>query len=98
MFVSFLGKPITRQDIHNFIKEYAAKAGLEDVSAHTLRHSFATHLIQNSADIRSVQQMLGHADISTTQTYTHITSTHLKRSYNKFHPRSGSGPAKPDNA
>lgn len=87
MFVSFLGKPITRQDIHNFIKEYAGKAGLEDVSAHTIRHSFATHLIQNSADIRSVQQMLGHADISTTQIYTHITDKHLRKSYEKHHPR-----------
>ena len=88
LFVTPLGKPINRQMIHLFIKEYAAKCGLRDVSAHTLRHTFATHLIQNSADIRSVQQMLGHADISTTQIYTHITSTHLKRSYEKFHPRS----------
>lgn len=87
IFVSYLGKPITRQDIHKFIKEYAEKAGLEDVSPHTLRHSFATHLIQNSADIRSVQQMLGHADISTTQIYTHITDKHLRKSYEKFHPR-----------
>lgn len=87
MFVSFLGKPVTRQDIHKFIKEYAEKAGLEDVSAHTIRHSFATHLIQNSADIRSVQQMLGHADISTTQIYTHITDKHLRKSYEKHHPR-----------
>ena len=87
IFVSFLGKPINRQDIHKFIKEYAEKAGLEDVSAHTLRHSFATHLIQNSADIRSVQQMLGHADISTTQIYTHITDKHLRKSYEKHHPR-----------
>jgi integrase/recombinase XerD len=87
IFVSVLGKPVTRQEIHKFIKEYAEKAGLEDVSPHTLRHSFATHLIQNSADIRSVQQMLGHADISTTQIYTHITDKHLRRSYDKFHPR-----------
>ncbi len=88
LFVTPLGKPMNRQMIHLFIKEYAAKCGLHDVSAHTLRHTFATHLIQNNADIRSVQQMLGHADISTTQIYTHITSTHLKRSYEKFHPRS----------
>jgi len=87
IFVTPAGRPVTRQEIHRFIKGYAKKAGLEDVSPHTLRHSFATHLIQNSADIRSVQQMLGHADISTTQIYTHITDKHLRRSYDKFHPR-----------
>jgi len=87
IFVSSAGKPINRQTIFLFIKEYAAKIGLEDVSPHTLRHSFATHLVQNSADIRSVQQMLGHADISTTQIYTHITDAHLRKTYEKFHPR-----------
>lgn len=87
LFVTPLGRPLNRQLIHLFIKEYAEKCGLEDVSAHTLRHSFATHLVQNSADIRSVQQMLGHADISTTQIYTHMTDAHLKKSYEKFHPR-----------
>ncbi len=87
LFVSSLGKPINRQTIFKFIKIYAEKIGLEDVSPHTLRHSFATHLIQNRADIRSVQQMLGHADISTTQIYTHITDTHLRKTYEKFHPR-----------
>jgi len=90
IFVSFLGKPINRQTIFLFIKEYAEKIGLEDVSPHTIRHSFATHLVQNSADIRSVQQMLGHADISTTQIYTHITDAHLRRTYEKFHPRAHS--------
>ena len=87
IFVGFLGKPLNRQTIFKFIKQYAEKIGLRDVSPHTLRHSFATHLIQNSADIRSVQQMLGHADISTTQIYTHITDAHLRKSYEKFHPR-----------
>lgn len=87
IFVSSPGKPMTRQAIFVFIKTYAEKIGLEDVSPHTLRHSFATHLIQNSADIRSVQQMLGHADISTTQIYTHITDIHLRKAYEKFHPR-----------
>jgi len=81
------GKPINRQTIFKFIKEYAEQINLEDVSPHTLRHSFATHLIQNRADIRSVQQMLGHADISTTQIYTHITDAHLRQTYEKFHPR-----------
>ena len=88
LFVTPAGRPVNRQMIHAFIKDYAQKCGLEDVSPHTLRHSFATHLIQNRADIRSVQQMLGHADISTTQIYTHITDAHLKKSYEKFHPRS----------
>lgn len=87
LFVTPLGRPINRQVIFKFIKEYAEKCGLPDVSPHTLRHSFATHLIQNRADIRSVQQMLGHADISTTQIYTHMTDAHLRKSYEKFHPR-----------
>ncbi len=87
LFVTPLGRPINRQTIYNSIKEYAGKCGLEDVSPHTLRHSFATHLVQNRADIRSVQQMLGHSDISTTQIYTHMTDVHLRRSYERFHPR-----------
>ena len=87
LFVTNLGKMINRQMIFNFIKEYAKKIGAEDVSPHTLRHSFATHLIQNRADVRSVQQMLGHADISTTQIYTHITDNHLRKTYEQFHPR-----------
>ena len=87
LFVTFLGRRLNRQIIFLFIKEYSEKIGLQDVSPHTLRHSFATHLVQNSADIRSVQQMLGHADISTTQIYTHITDAHLKKTYEKFHPR-----------
>jgi integrase/recombinase XerD len=88
LFVTSAGKPLNRQIIYSLVKEYAEKCGLEDVSPHTLRHSFATHLVQNSADIRSVQLMLGHSDISTTQIYTHITDAHLRKSYEKFHPRS----------
>lgn len=90
LFVSSLGNPLNRQMIFNLVREYAEKCGLEDVSPHTLRHSFATHLVQNSADVRSVQQMLGHADISTTQIYTHITDAHLRKTYEKFHPRAKS--------
>jgi integrase/recombinase XerD len=90
LFVSSLGGPINRQAIYEFIRSYAERCGLEGVSPHTLRHSFATHLVQNSADIRSVQQMLGHKDISTTQIYTHMTDAHLKKAYEKFHPRSKS--------
>lgn len=88
LFVTPAGRPLNRQAIYEFIKGYAEKAGLSDVSPHTIRHSFATHLVQNRADIRSVQQMLGHADISTTQIYTHMTDAHLRKSYEKFHPRS----------
>lgn len=90
LFVSPRGRPLNRQVIHRFISEYAAQCGLEGVSPHTLRHSFATHLVQNRADVRSVQQLLGHADISTTQIYTHITDSHLKKAYEQFHPRAGS--------
>jgi integrase/recombinase XerD len=96
LFVSPAGRPLNRQIIHSMIKEYAEKCGLEGVSPHTLRHSFATHLVQNRADIRSVQQMLGHADISTTQIYTHITDSHLKSSYERFHPRSRVQPIEPE--
>lgn len=88
LFVTPVGMPVNRQIIHAFIATYAKKCGLQGVSPHTLRHSFATHLVQNNADIRSVQQMLGHADISTTQIYTHVASAQLKRNYDRFHPRS----------
>jgi integrase/recombinase XerD len=87
IFITPNGRAITRQSIYVSITQYAEKCGLEGVSPHTLRHSFATHLVQNDADIRSVQCMLGHADISTTQIYTHITSTQLKSNYERFHPR-----------
>lgn len=90
LFTNESGQPLTRQVIHSFIKTYAKKCGFDGVSPHTLRHSFATHLVQNNADIRSVQQMLGHADISTTQIYTHITSTQLRKNYRRFHPRATS--------
>jgi integrase/recombinase XerD len=87
LFVSKHGKPISRQDVFHVVKECGEKIGRNDASPHTLRHTFATHLVQNSADIRSVQQMLGHADISTTQIYTHITNQQLRKTYEKFHPR-----------
>ena len=87
LFVTPAGKPLNRQIIYELVKNYGEKAGLNDISPHTLRHSFATHLVQNRADIRSVQQMLGHADISTTQIYTHMTDVHLRKSYDRFHPR-----------
>jgi integrase/recombinase XerD len=98
LFVNKSGKPVSRQDVFYLVKEYGEKIGREDMSPHTLRHSFATHLVQNSADIRSVQQMLGHTDISTTQIYTHITDNHLRRTYEKFHPRAkGTGKTENEN-
>jgi len=81
------GKPLTRQLAWSMIKTYAEKIGLEHVSPHTLRHSFATHLLQHGADSRSVQALLGHSDISTTQIYTHITDRHLRAAYDNHHPR-----------
>ncbi len=90
LFVTLTGSPVDRQTIYLAITGYADKCGLDGVSPHTLRHSFATHLVQNNADIRSVQKMLGHADISTTQVYTHITNKHLKKNYDRFHPRARS--------
>ena len=87
LFVTPAGMAMNRGSIFELVREYGRKAGLQDISPHTLRHSFATHLVQNRADIRSVQQMLGHADISTTQIYTHMTDAHLRESYERFHPR-----------
>lgn len=81
------GRPLSRQFAWAAIKRYAEKAGLKDVSPHTLRHSFATHLMQHGADSRSVQALLGHSDISTTQIYTHITDRHLRKAYDRHHPR-----------
>jgi len=81
------GKPLTRQFAWATIKKHAARIGLKNVSPHTLRHSFATHLLQHGADSRSVQALLGHSDISTTQIYTHITDRHLRAAYDNHHPR-----------
>ena len=83
------GRPLTRQVAWKIIKTHAGNAGLQEVSPHTLRHSFATHLLQRGADSRSVQALLGHSDISTTQIYTHITDRHLRSAYDRHHPRSG---------
>jgi integrase/recombinase XerD len=81
------GRALTRQIAWSIIKTHAARAGVPDISPHTVRHSFATHLLQHGADSRSVQALLGHSDISTTQIYTHITDLHMRKAYDRFHPR-----------
>lgn len=89
VFPSTSRSAITRQRIWQLLKHLAKKAGIQKkVTPHVFRHSFATHLLERGADLRSVQTMLGHADISTTQIYTHVSSTHLRSLYDKFHPRS----------
>ncbi|WP_174233484.1 site-specific tyrosine recombinase XerD [Companilactobacillus musae] len=88
VFLNFRGKKLTRQSIWRMIKKYIAQVGIEkDVTPHTLRHSFATNLLENGADLRVVQELLGHSDISTTQIYTHVNKTHMKQVYNESFPR-----------
>jgi integrase/recombinase XerD len=88
IFLSVRGRKLTPQRVWQLIKHYAARAGLEaNVYPHLFRHSFATHLLAGGADLRIIQEMLGHADISTTQIYTHVDSSRLKAVHRKFHPR-----------
>jgi integrase/recombinase XerD len=88
LFVNFRGGALTRQGLYKIIRRHARAAGLEGkMSPHTLRHTFATHLLSGGCDLRSVQEMLGHADIATTQMYTHLSGEEIKEAYFKAHPR-----------
>ena len=93
LFLNNRGSGLTRQGLYKIVQGHARSAGLaERMSPHTLRHSFATHLLAGGCDLRSLQEMLGHADLATTQVYTHLSAERLKHAYFKAHPRATSAP------
>ena len=88
LFLNNHGTKMTRQGIFKMLKKLCKEKGInKEISPHTLRHTFATHLLQNGADLRVIQELLGHSDISTTQIYTHLSNEKIKHDYFEFHPR-----------
>jgi integrase/recombinase XerD len=87
LFLSTRGRRLARQTIFELVRSYGARVGLVGLHPHTLRHSFATHLLEGGADLRALQEMLGHSDISTTQVYTHVDRAHIREEYLTTHPR-----------
>ena len=88
LFLSRTGQPMDRVDVWRIVKKYALRAGMpKNLTVHTLRHCFATHMLSGGADLRSLQEMLGHVDVATTQIYTHVDQDRLKSIHKQFHPR-----------